>query len=29
LSFARRQVDGTVIGIYPRKDKAPQTAPTP
>jgi len=29
LSFARRQSDGTVIGIYPRKDKAPQPAPTP
>jgi hypothetical protein len=29
LSFARRQVDGTVIGIYPRKDKAPQAAPAP
>lgn len=29
LSFARRQADGTVIGIYPKKEKAPQAAPTP
>jgi hypothetical protein len=29
LSFARRQSDGTVIGIYPKKEKAPQAAPTP
>ena len=29
VGFARRQSDGTVIGIYPRKEKAPQAAPTP
>ena len=29
LSFARRQADGTVIGIYPKKENAPQGAPTP
>jgi hypothetical protein len=29
LSFARRQPDGTTIGIYPKKDNAPQAAPTP
>lgn len=29
MSFARRQPDGTTIGIYPKKEKAPQAAPTP
>jgi hypothetical protein len=29
LSFARRQPDGTVIGIYPRKQKAPPAPSTP
>ncbi|HTU66191.1 MAG TPA: hypothetical protein VMF52_09585 [Steroidobacteraceae bacterium] len=30
LSFARRQADGSVIGIYPKTAKAsPETAPTP
>ena len=29
MGFARRQPDGTMIGIYPKKDKAPQAAPTP
>ena len=29
MSFARRQPDGTMIGIYPKKEKAPQVTPTP
>jgi hypothetical protein len=29
MSFARRQPDGTVIGIYPKKAKAPKTPHTP
>jgi hypothetical protein len=30
MSFARRQADGTVIGIYPKKENAsPKPAPTP
>src|SRR6185295_2162400 len=28
MSFARRQPDGTMIGIYPKKEKAPQVTPT-
>jgi hypothetical protein len=29
MSFARRQADGTVVGIYPKKQNAPKTSPTP
>jgi hypothetical protein len=29
MSFARRQPDGTLIGIYTKKEKAPQTPSTP
>jgi hypothetical protein len=29
MSFARRQADGTVIGIYPKKENAPKTSPAP
>jgi hypothetical protein len=29
MSFARRQPDGTVIGIYPKKENAPKTSPAP
>jgi len=29
MSFARRQPDGTVIGIYPKKESAPKTSPAP
>jgi hypothetical protein len=29
MGFARRQADGTVIGIYPRKAQAPRAAPAP
>ena len=29
LGFARRQADGTVIGIYPRKKAAAKTSPAP
>jgi hypothetical protein len=30
LSFARRQADGTVVGVYPKKENAsPKPSPTP